>query len=258
MRRYADERSPAHRHSRREMLIMLGGSSMALLAGLSLPRIASAQGNATPEANAMPQPPYVARPRRVRGQSTVDAQLERSDIRTEPSDGSIKEGVPLYVTFNVSGLSGDTSAPLAGAQVYIWQADAEGRYSGVRDGNFNSMGQSWLRGYQFTDAQGQVRFLTIVPGWYPRAVVHIHFIIRTDPAEVEGNEFESEVFFEPKELEAVYAQAPYNRRGAANIPNPPDRQLTVNLVPMSEEELAAADVKAGYSVTFSIALNMGK
>lgn len=32
-----------------------------------------------------------------------------------------------------------------------------------------------MRGYQYTDVNGEVEFLTVFPGWYNGRVCHIHF-----------------------------------------------------------------------------------
>lgn len=55
--------------------------------------------------------------------------------------------------------------PVANALVDFWQADDEGEYdnTGFR-----------LRGHQFTDARGNYRLETIVPGLYPGRTRHIH------------------------------------------------------------------------------------
>jgi protocatechuate 3,4-dioxygenase beta subunit len=111
----------------------------------------------------------------------VDNQLNRSDIRIDPSDGSVKEGAPLRLAFQVSDVSANACSPLAGAQVDVWHCDALGVYSGVSDPGFDTSGQLWLRGYQVTDESGYCEFTTIYPGWYSGRAVHIHFKIRTDP-----------------------------------------------------------------------------
>ena len=40
-----------------------------------------------------------------------------------------------------------------------------------------SASTTWLRGYQMTDAYGEVHFTTIFPGWYAGRTMHIHFQI---------------------------------------------------------------------------------
>lgn len=70
--------------------------------------------------------------------------------------------------------------PIAGAQVEIWQCDANGRYIATgdrrdpppRDGNFQGFGKL------VTGADGLYRFRTIRPVVYPGRAPHIHFAIR--------------------------------------------------------------------------------
>ncbi len=71
----------------------------------------------------------------------------------------------------------DSCAPLAGAIVDIWHCDAEGNYSeyggtGMQANNYQSL--HFLRGRQVTDANGQVNFTSIFPGWYSGRATHIH------------------------------------------------------------------------------------
>jgi multidrug efflux pump subunit AcrB len=58
----------------------------------------------------------------------------------------------------------DEGTPLRDAVVEVWQCDALGRYSDVRDFSGSTAGQKFLRGNQSTDAEGLVHFVTIVPG----------------------------------------------------------------------------------------------
>src|SRR4051794_38141950 len=59
----------------------------------------------------------------------VDEKLFRSDIRTDPSTGTARAGVPLTLIINVQNLSNSSCAPLVGAYVDIWHCDAKGIYS---------------------------------------------------------------------------------------------------------------------------------
>ena len=142
--------------SRRDALTVLGASGLALLAGDA------------PQAHAwVPSrprvPACVARPEQMEGPYFVDQMLKRSDIRSEPGTGALKEGTPLALTLAVSALRAGSCAPLAGAHVDIWHCDAAGVYSGVEDPGFNTVGQSFLRGYQLTDDAGEAKFQTIYP-----------------------------------------------------------------------------------------------
>jgi protocatechuate 3,4-dioxygenase beta subunit len=251
--------------SRREMLALLGKGSAALVIGGSLTRIALAQtgATATPGATAAALPACVVRPELTEGPYFVDGQLNRSDIRIDPSDNSIKEGLPLKLVYRVSDVTGGVCAPLAGAQVDVWHCDADGQYSGVQDQGFDTSGEMWLRGYQITDADGIATFITIVPGWYSGRAVHIHFKIRTEPESASGFEFTSQFFFDPELIEQIYAEAPYAAKGSPDTPNETDNiyqgsdgLMTLELIPMSADELADLDFEAGYTATFDIGLDL--
>jgi protocatechuate 3,4-dioxygenase beta subunit len=92
-------------------------------------------------------PSCVVRPEQTLGPYFVDEMLDRSDVRSDPSDGSVKEGVPLNLVFNVSRLDGSSCTALSDAMVDIWHCDAAGIYSDVEDPGFNTRGQKFLRGY---------------------------------------------------------------------------------------------------------------
>lgn len=247
--------------SRREILALLGGGSAALLIGSGLTRLVGAQATGTPNPvpTVSPIPQCIVRPELTQGPYFVDGMLNRMDIRIDPTDESIKEGLPLKLVYRVSDVTGGTCGPLAGAQVDIWHCDADGVYSSVQDRSFDTSGQMWLRGYQVTDEAGMATFLTIVPGWYPGRAVHIHFKIRAE----DGYEFTSQFFFDPNQIETVYAEAPYTTKGSPDTPNNRDRfyqgsngLMTLNLLPLTDDELEALDVTAGYSATFDIGMDL--
>ena len=79
-------------------------------------------------------------------------------------------GVPLNIALTI--VSASTCAPLAGAAVYLWHCDREGRYSLYTQGVTN---QNYLRGVQEANANGQVTFQSIYPGCYAGRWPHIHF-----------------------------------------------------------------------------------
>ena len=80
-------------------------------------------------------------------------------------------GVPLTVTLTLlDNTNGCT--PLAGAAVYAWHCDRDGKYSMYDSGLTN---ENYLRGVQEADANGQVTFQTIYPGAYSGRWPHIHF-----------------------------------------------------------------------------------
>ena len=134
----------------------------------------------TPTAGAVVIPTCIVKPALTEGPYFVDEKLNRSDIRSDPSDSSVKPGAPLNITFRVAKISGSTCVALAGATIDVWHCDALGVYSDSSDPNFGSTkGKKFLRGYQTTDANGTATFTTIYPGWYQGRAVHIHFKIRS-------------------------------------------------------------------------------
>jgi protocatechuate 3,4-dioxygenase beta subunit len=201
-------------------------------------------------------PSCVVRPQQMEGPYFVDERLNRSDIRSDPSDGSVKPGAPLELAFRVSRIAGSTCMPVGRAVVDVWQCDALGVYSGVRDFNglFDTRGKKFLRGYQVTDDRGIARFITIYPGWYPGRTVHIHFKVRTEPAAWRGFEFTSQLYFDDLVTDRVHTQAPYADKGLRRLRNERDgifrnggSQLMLELVKEAE----------GYAGTFDIGLQTG-
>jgi protocatechuate 3,4-dioxygenase beta subunit len=181
---------------RREMLRLLGLSGAALLAGRPVPA-ATAMEQETLIGHTNP-PSCIARPELTEGPYFVDERLERSDLRSDPLDGSVKEGARLDLAIRVSRLDGRDCAALAGAQVDIWHCDALGVYSDVSDRGFGrTKGKKFLRGYQFTD-------------------VHIHFKIRT-PKLNRHYDFTSQFFFDEALSQRIYTQTPYAGKGAGGM-----------------------------------------
>jgi protocatechuate 3,4-dioxygenase beta subunit len=223
--------------SRREVLEILGAAGVAALAG--------------PAAFAQtPIPGCVVVPAQTEGPYFVDEKLNRADIRPDPTNGKTSEGVPLDLSMRVYQL-GAGCVPLAGAVVDLWQCDAMGVYSDVRDNNFDTRGQKFLRGHQVTDSQGAVKFRTVYPGWYPGRAVHIHFKIRTSPGASRGTEFISQLYFDESVTDEVYTRAPYTAHTGRRRMNTEDgiyRNGGKDLM------LRVARSGAAYAGTFALAL----
>jgi catechol 1,2-dioxygenase len=102
-----------------------------------------------------------------------------------------EEGDPTLVRGRVVDVEG---RPLAGARLDIWQADAEGRYSGFMPG----APEGNLRGQVIAGEDGHYEFRTVIPGpytipldgptgkmtaaagWSPWRPAHIHLIVSAD------------------------------------------------------------------------------
>ncbi len=107
--------------------------------------------------------------------------IEQPPVRADITGGL--PGVPLELRLNIQDAF--SCQPLPGARVSIWHSNADGLYSAVEnillDGSGQPTGEKadfrdvdWLRGMQESDAQGQVVFRTLVPGWYFPRPTHIH------------------------------------------------------------------------------------
>ncbi|MEP7274219.1 MAG: intradiol ring-cleavage dioxygenase, partial [Acidobacteriota bacterium] len=166
----------------------------------------------------------VARPALTEGPYFVDELLNRSDIRPDPTNGTVKAGIPLQLNFSVNRVGGTSCAPLSGALVDIWHCDALGSYSDVANGGgqANTSGQKYLRGYQITDPNGAVQFTTIYPGYYTGRTVHIHFKIRLFSGSTKTYEFTSQLYFDDALTDQVLALAPYNTKAARGTRNSND------------------------------------
>jgi protocatechuate 3,4-dioxygenase beta subunit len=180
----------------------------------------------------------VVRPELTEGPYFVDEKLNRSDIRSDPSDGSVKDGLPLELAFIVSKISDAGCVPLPEATIDVRHCDASGVYSDVSDPGFNTVGKRFLHGYQVTDTKGMVRFTTIYPGWYQGRTVHIHFKIRGGAEAGSGYEFTSQLFFDDEQSDRVFAQQPYAAKGERTLRNDGDQIFAqgVDMLTLSVDE----------------------
>lgn len=136
-------------------------------------------------------------------------------VRSDITEG--QSGMPMTLTLTVV----DTNCqPIPNATVDIWHANALGKYSGVSDpkeGCAECVDKTFLRGTQTTNAQGQVTFQTIFPGWYPGRTVHIHVKVWEDGQEV----LTTQLFVSKADADTVYATTGY--KGEQNTTNEQDR-----------------------------------
>jgi protocatechuate 3,4-dioxygenase beta subunit len=231
--------------SRREALAFLGATGALLFLGCS-------DSSATSSDTGDTSSSCVVRPELTEGPYYVDEELLRSDIRSDPSDGTIRPGALLALTFNVSRAASNACSPLAGAIVDLWHCDALGVYSDVLDPSFNTSGKKFLRGYQVTGSDGVARFTTIYPGWYQGRAVHIHFKIRSAASAASAYEFTSQLFFDDSLTDQVHATEPYASKGQRGLRNSGDGIYTSGGSQLVLDVTGTAD---GYAATFNIALD---
>ena len=227
------------RSRRGTLLASLGVTGAALLA----PRVLAQAARGDTAA-----PACVLTPAQTEGPYFVDERLQRTDVRTDPADGSTRPGALLALTLRIAAVDGGSCAPLAGALVDIWHCDAKGVYSDANDMSFSTRGSKFLRGYQVTDADGRVRFTTIYPGAYPGRAVHVHFKVRAN-ARNAPREFTSQLYFDDALTDRVHAREPYAGPGERRTRNAGDglyRQGGQAL------QLVLVETPEGYAATYDV------
>src|SRR6266487_4869672 len=112
MKRDVAKKIPTARYlSRREMLGYISATVAAVLLGCErrqsdFANTARVSPQAETKTGTRVPPSCVVRPEQTEGPYFVDERLNRSDIRSDPSDGSIRQGVPLRLAFQVSRVEG--------------------------------------------------------------------------------------------------------------------------------------------------------
>ena len=128
---------------------------------------------------------------------TANTYYFRQDIRES------QQGTQLNLKLKVLGLA--NCAPMTNVRVNVWHCTKDGVYSGYNTANNPGDANSkYLRGYQFTNADGEVEFTTIFPGWYNGRIAHIHFQVYVSSA----YSAVSQLTFPIAAKNAVYAAAP--------------------------------------------------
>lgn len=147
--------------------------------------------------------------------------FNRSNILSNVDGTNIQSGIPLTLSIYVYD-SEKSCAAMAGVQVDIWHCNASGIYS-AEDVESTS-GETWLRGYQLTDANGLATFVTIFPGWYQGRTTHIHLRLRsTYDSTSTGETNTTQLFFPQDTINTVNTTiSPYSAEGTNPTTNATD------------------------------------
>lgn len=127
-----------------------------------------------------------------------------------------RTGVPLLINFKIQNAN-DNCAVLPNVLVDIWHCDAKGNYSEYNnqlDGDFTS--ENFLRGRQRTDANGNVSFISVFPGWYPGRTPHIHVEVKSNTG---SSLLITQVSWDINVSNAVYATNGYKGNADTNNSN---------------------------------------
>jgi protocatechuate 3,4-dioxygenase beta subunit len=243
--------------TRRRVLGLVGvGVGAAALAACGASSSGSASSTSTTADGEIPEEtngPYPADG--TNGTNVLtESGIVRSDITSSLDGGTTAEGVPLEFTFTLTDMAKDDS-PFAGVAVYLWQCDAQGLYSMYSEGVED---ETYLRGVQVADAEGQVRFRTIVPGCYPGRWPHLHFEVYPDVGSATTGEnaiATSQVAFPEKLADKVYELDTYE--GSAD--NLAEVSLDTDMVFSDGYELEmgtfTGSPSAGYKGSLAVAVD---
>jgi protocatechuate 3,4-dioxygenase beta subunit len=177
----------------------------------------------------------------------------RRDIRASFGSASgVADGVPMTIRFRLYDTNND-DAPLAGAAVYVWHCDRQGRYSLYSPGVTK---ENYLRGVQETDASGLAEFTSIYPACYSGRWPHIHFEVYPSVGAATGSgakEATSQIALPTDVSSTVYATSGYE----ASVRNFAQVSLATDMVFSDGAELETPTVTGSVADGYVIALNVG-
>jgi protocatechuate 3,4-dioxygenase beta subunit len=165
--------------------------------------------------------------------------LLRSDIR----EG--KAGTVLTLTVKVVNVN-TSCAGVANANVEIWHVDAAGNYSQYG----TQTGQTFLRGIQTTNGNGEVAFTTIYPGWYQGRATHIHVEVTINGVSRKV----TQIAFPESVNNSVHVSGVYASRGTNPLSNLSDGIFSDSL--SSELVTPTGNAASGYSATFQVGISI--
>jgi len=188
----------------------------------------------------------------------ISSGIVRSDIRPSfLTTSTVATGVEVTITLTVVNVNA-TCAPLSGYAVYLWHCDRNGKYS-LYSGAAN---ESYLRGVQVTDANGQVTFTTIFPACYDGRWPHMHFEVFSSLSSATGGRYAvlTSQFAMPAALcNAVYADTttyPASATGFARVSLSNDNVFGDNTAAQIAQQTPtfSGSPSAGYTATALIGI----
>lgn len=240
---------------RRALGVLLGGfgSAVVVACGGSSSEdpsatAAAAGGDQIPEETAGPFPGDGSNGPNVLSESGV----VRSDLTRSVGDASgVAEGVPTTVNLTLIDVA-NGGGPLAGAAVYLWHCDREGRYSLYDDA---IAGENYLRGVQESGADGALTFTTIFPAAYQGRWPHMHFEIYESLAAAtagQGKLRTSQLAIPQDVCEAVYATAGYEQSVQNLAATSLDDDMVFSDGYRSQLASVSGSVEDGYTLTLNV------
>lgn len=203
--------------------------------------------------------PYPADGSNTSNGSTVDvlslSGILRSDIRSNVGESTVLTGLPLTLT--VVNLN-NACAAIEGAAVYIGHCDKDDEYSDYNtSANGDHVGETYLRGVQLTDANGQVSFTTVYPGWYAGRITHIHAEVYLDGNYASGTPDKTTQFAFPQSVTTeVYASSLYVAHGQNTSVTSFSADNVFSDGTDTEMLTLSGDTSSGYAATLTLGLDV--
>lgn len=243
-----------------------GGSDSSAITSpsTSTPTTGAPGGSATPSASSaeVPSdeiPTETGGPFPADGSNGVDVLGESGIVRQDitrsfgTSDG-VAAGVPMTLDLTIYDMNGSDVGPLAGAAIYVWHCDIDGRYSmydrGIAEENY-------LRGVQVTDSAGKVSFTSIFPAAYPGRWPHVHFEVYPSEADATSasNKLRTSQLALPEDVcNAVYATSGYEQSVSTMRQTTLDSDMVFRDGYSLQMARATGSADAGYTVSLNISV----
>jgi protocatechuate 3,4-dioxygenase beta subunit len=224
--------------TRREAIGRLGtGAAAALAFGCGGSPTSPSASTSSTTTTTSTNTACVVTPTETAGPFPSLTDLFRSDIR----EG--RPGTLLTLTIRVVNTNASCAA-VSGANVEIWHCDVAGDYSQYG----SQAGQTFLRGIQTTNSNGEVTFTTIYPGWYQGRATHIHVEVTVGGVSRKV----TQIAFPESVNNLVHASGAYASRGTNPVSNASDNIFADSL--SSELVTPTGDTVAGFAATFQVAV----
>ena len=182
----------------------------------------------------------------------INNPLQRIDVTEGQS------GIPLSLTFSVIDIN-NNCAIVPNARVDIWHCNKDGYYSGYGNQTGGSLGtqsytgQTWLRGFQLTDASGNALFNTIYPGWYQGRATHIHMEVFVNGVLKKT----TQITFAESISDSVHVSSLYAAHGINTTRNANDNIFNNSATDLANQTVAlTGDNSVGYAGSYSIGISL--
>lgn len=225
--------------TRRRLFSVLGAAGAAAVGCSDSPTSPSTSSSTTTSTTGSTNSTCAVTPSETAGPYPSRTDIVRSDIR----EG--RAGTPLTLNVKVVN-AGAGCAPVANVNVEIWHCDEVGNYS--QYGSVTT--QTFYRGIQTTNANGEVVFTTNYPGWYQGRATHIHI-----EAVINGRSVKvSQIAFPESVNNTVHATGVYASRGSNPMSNISDGIFADSLA--SELITPTGSVASGYAASFQLGISV--